>query len=107
MAGISLTGFSIKRLPDIISDLQGAANSIFSDLVPEGDTVDTGPNSALGREIGLISPSIADLWEAAQEIYDSFNINAATGIALDNLVALGGLTRLQPTGSVAPLLLAG
>src|SRR5574338_661055 len=55
--------------------------------------VDVSDNSALGRMIGVVSPAQADLWEAMQQVYNSFNPNVATGIALDNIVALSGITR--------------
>lgn len=107
MAGLTRYGLEIKRLPDIIEDRQQRARNIFADITPAGEEVDVGPNSALGRLIGLVSPAEADLWEAIQQIYDSFNPNAATGYALDNLVALSGITRLPATRTTAQVLLTG
>jgi uncharacterized phage protein gp47/JayE len=93
MAGVSLTGFEIKRFPEIVIDLKTDAQTVFQDLVPVGDSVDTSDSSTLGRFIALHSPQFSDLWELGQQIYAAFDPNSATGIALDNLVALNGTVR--------------
>jgi uncharacterized phage protein gp47/JayE len=99
MAGLSNTGLTIKRLPDVITDLKTQAEQIFADLLPAGDTVDTSDDTTIGRMIGLVAPSQADLWEAIQQVYDSYNPNAATGYSLDNMISLSGITRYgsEPT----------
>jgi len=107
MAGISDQGFTIKRLNDVVSDLRAKAVELFQDLIEPGQQVDTSDSAVLGRLINTISPSLADLWEAAQQDYAAFDPNTSTGIALDNLVALGGLTRQEQTFSTAQVLLTG
>lgn len=107
MSGLTPTGLQIKRLADIIDQFKTNAAEIFGDLVSDGDIVDTSDNSALGRMIGLISPADADIWEAIAEVYDAFNPNAASGIALDNLVLLGGVTRFPASKTRTSLLVTG
>ena len=107
MAGITDSGFVIKRLADILADDRALAVQLFQDLVQPGDFIDTSDSSALGRLISLAAPSEADLWEAAQEVYAAFDPNSATGIALDNLVAYAGLTRKEQTFTTASILVAG
>ncbi len=107
MAGLSEEGYTIKRLSEILEDLRNKAQEIFADLVPEGDIVNTDNNSVLGRMIGIIAPSLSDNWEASQEVYDAFNINAATGVSLDNLCALGGVTRQAAASTSTSVLLKG
>lgn len=107
MAGVTDQGFVIKRLANILADDRALAVQLFIDLVPVGDIVDTSDSSALGRLISLAAPSEADLWEAAQEVYAAFDPNSATGVALDNLVAYGGLTRKEQTFTTSPILVAG
>lgn len=107
MAGISDQGFTIKRMTEILSDLRAEATSLFQNLVQPGDQVDTSSSSALGRLVALVSPSLADLWEVAQADYQAFDPNSATGIALDNLVALGGITRQEQTFTTASILVSG
>lgn len=107
MAGISDQGFTGKRMTEILSDLRAEAVILFQDMVEPGDVVDTSDSSALGRLIAIVSPSLADLWEVAQADYAAFDPNSATGIALDNLVALGGITRQEQTFSTAQVILSG
>lgn len=99
MAGLSRQGLEIKTLDEVLTDYKLNASSIFSDLVAAGDVVDVSDVGALGRMIGVIAPAEASIWEALQQVFDSFNPVTAVGIALDNIIALSGITRLasQPT----------
>lgn len=107
MAGLSRQGLEIKTLDDVLTDYKTNAASIFSDLVPAGDVVDVTDNSALGRMIGVIAPAEASLWEALQQVFDSFNPTTAIGVALDNIVALSGITRLPAQATRAQVILEG
>lgn len=107
MSGLTPTGLQIKRLNDIIEEFKTNAEEIFGDLVADGDVVDTSDNSVLGRLIGLVSPADADIWEAIAEVHDAFNPNAAYGIALDNLVMLGGVTRFPASRTRLSLIVQG
>jgi len=107
MAGISDQGFTTKRMTEILSDLRAEATALLQDQVSPGDVVDVSDSSALGRLIAIVSPSITDLWEAAQQNYAAFDPNTATGVALDNLVALGGIIRQAQTFAVAQVILTG
>lgn len=107
MAGLTDQGLEIKRLSEVLEDNKQRAREIFSDLVAPGDEVDVSDNSALGRMIGVVAPAEADLWEAIQQVYNSFNPNAATGVSLDNLVALSGIVRLQALPTSAQVVLSG
>lgn len=107
MAGLTDQGLEIKRLTDIIDELKAEANTIFGDLVPQGDVLDTSSASTLGRLIALLGPSQTDLWEALQEVYLAFDPNSASGVALDNLVAFSGIVRKGATSSTARILVTG
>lgn len=107
MAGLSRQGLEIKTLDDVLTDYKTTAASIFSDLVPAGDVVDVTDNGALGRMIGVIAPAEASLWESLQQVFDSFNPTTAIGIALDNIVALSGVTRLPAQPTRAQVILEG
>lgn len=107
MAGLSAAGLEIKTIDDVLADSKSLAADIFADLVPAGDTVDTGPNSSLGRMIGVMAPAEAALWEAIQQVYDSFNPNTAIGVSLDNIVALSGINRRVARPTRAQVLLEG
>lgn len=105
--GVTPEGFVQKRFPEILTDDRNQAVSIFQDQVAPGDVVDVSDSAALGRLISLKAPSAADLWEALQGTYSAFDPNSATGIALDNLVALAGITRKEQTFSTARILVSG
>lgn len=107
MAGLTPEGLSIKTLGEVISDLGETAQEVFADLAPEGEVVNIEENSSLGRIIGVAAPSSADIWEAIQEVYNAFNPAAAEGIALDNLVALGGVSRLTEAPTRANVIVTG
>lgn len=107
MAGLSRQGLEIKTLDDVLTDYKTNAASIFSDLVPAGDVVDVSPVGALGRMIGVIAPAEASLWEALQQVFDSFNPNTAIGVALDNIITLSGITRLTAQPTRAQVMLEG
>lgn len=107
MAGLTNEGFVIKRLNDVVTDLRAKAVELFQDMTVPGDQVDVSDSALLGRLINTISPSLAELWEAAQQDYAAFDPNSATGIALDNLVAIGGLIRQDQTLSSAQVVLSG
>jgi uncharacterized phage protein gp47/JayE len=107
MAGLTPDGLTILRLPEVVDELKDKAREIWADTVPEGEAVNVDDNSAIGRQIGVVAPSGADLWEAIQEVYDAFNPNTAVGVALDNIVALGGVTRIPASPTRATCLLTG
>lgn len=107
MAGLTPEGFTIPRLLELLTAQRQRATEIFQDLVAPGDVVDTTDSSLLGRLIALDSASDADLWEGLQDVYSSFDVNSATGIALDNLVALAGITRFENTRSTGQALFTG
>lgn len=107
MAGLDSTGYTILSLGDILDNLKAKAVELFQDLVPEGDSVNTGDTSTLGRMIGVISPALSDVWEASQELHDAFNLDNATGVALDNLVVLGGVVRKPASATTTTVILGG
>lgn len=107
MAGLSAMGLEIKTQDDVLNDSRTRAADIFADLVPAGDVVDVSDNSALGRMIGVMAPAEAALWEALQQIYNSFNPNTAIGVSLDNIVALSGINRFTAMPTRAQVLLEG
>ncbi len=99
--GLSPEGFKRKRLDQLLEELNSEVKAIF------GDNFNVSPESPDGQINGVISESNANLWELAEEAYNSFNPSAASGNALSNLVQLNGITRLAATASRAQLTLTG
>lgn len=101
MAGLTEKGLTIKRSPEILTDLRSKAAEIYQDQVEPGDVVDVSDSSSLGRLIGLIMPSLALLWEQTGQVYSAFDPNSATGVALDNLVQYTGISRFPASPTTA------
>lgn len=107
MAGLSREGLEIKTQDEVLNDNRTRAANLFADQVPAGDVVDVSDNSTLGRLIGVVSPAEASMWEAIQQVYNSFNPATAIGISLDNIVALSGIARLVAQPTRAQVILEG
>lgn len=105
--GVTTTGFVPKRLEDILNEQRVVAQQIFQDKVAPNDVVDVSDSSLLGRLINLKSVGDAFTWELGQAVYSAFDPNTASGIALDNLVAYGNLSRLKASQSTALVMFYG
>jgi hypothetical protein len=94
--GVVNTGFNIKRLDDIKAsieaDLKGSSNF--------GNDIDTSAGSVIGQLVGTFSKALAENWEQIGNDYAQQRISQATGVNLDYLVALNGVTRLPETPTV-------
>jgi uncharacterized phage protein gp47/JayE len=85
--GVTPQGFKIKRLIDVKNQLEDLFIGEFGD-------VNLDAQSVAGQLIGIFSKVYADEWENSQDVYFSQYPNSASGISLDNVVQLNGLTRL-------------
>lgn len=81
-------GFEIKRLQEIITDLEDGQKVIFP-----GITLD--PSSPDSQLTGLFAEQISINHETSLQIYNGIDPLTATGIALDRTVNLNGITRLK------------
>jgi len=88
--GLSPAGFNAKRLADVKQDLENA-------FIAEYGDINTDPQSVAGQQIGIFSKAFADMWENLEDVYFSQYPNSASGVALDNVVGLNGITRLPET----------
>lgn len=88
--GLTPAGFNAKRLADTKVDLQNAFIGQYGDI-----NVD--PQSVAGQQIGIFAKAFADMWENLEDVYFSQYPNSASGVALDNVVQLNGITRLPET----------
>lgn len=91
--GVTPQGFKAKRLDDIKNDLEDAFIAEFSEINLEAQSV-------TGQIIGIFSKAIADIWENLENVYESQYVSSASGIALDNVVYLLGITRLPAQRTV-------
>lgn len=89
MAGLDANGLTIKRLPEVLEDIETSEKSLIN---PD---ISTDPDTLLGQLNNIISASVADLWALAESINDNFNIDKAEGKNLDDLAALRKVTRIS------------
>lgn len=89
--GVTLDGFVIKRLQDIKAEMEASLRAAF------GNQINLLPTELLGQIVGIMAEREAIVWELAQQIYDSQYPDSASGVNLDNVVAVTGIKRLEAT----------
>jgi hypothetical protein len=99
--GVTLSGFVIKPLQQIVSELEAAAQAIW------GANVDLDADSPIGQMIGNQAAREYQQWELAQAVYNSINPNMAEGAALDRDCALVNVQRLSASATTATVALYG
>jgi len=100
MSGLTQNGFEIKRLPEIISDIETDLKTTF----PE---INTAPDSVFGQIIGIVSKTISDIWEVMEAVYLSEYPASAEGFSLDNVAQYTGVIRLGATKTEVTAILNG
>ena len=90
--GVTPEGFKQKRLPQIKEEYEDLFIGEFGEINLE-------PQSVTGQLIGIFSKVLADDWENLSDVYLSQYLNSATGISLDNVLAMMGIIRLPASKS--------
>lgn len=85
--GVQPTGFVRKPLPIILAEIEAA---LITEFGP--DVIQTS-QSPLGQINGLMADLIAQLWELAEDAYQSYDPAQAEGIRLDTLARIRLLLR--------------
>lgn len=99
--GLTVDGFVIKSLSQIVTELQDSYKLAFGAGIPlDGKSV-------FGELIGIHSEREAAIWTLAQAIYLSQDPDSATGVSLERVMAYTGKFKLQPTGSVVTVTVTG
>jgi len=101
--GIDSTGFTLKRLTDIQSEIQDD----YRASAEWGPTPNVDPDAALGQEISILSERFSTLWELGQAIYNSFDPDNAEKVSLDRVAAITNHTRLPATYSSVTAIFTG
>ena len=99
--GLLITGFSRKRLDQLLTELNDDMKAIF------GDNLNLTPQSPDGQVNGVIAESQANLWEIAEQVHNAFNPSSSTGVSLSNLVQLNGIERKEATFSTVAIDVTG
>lgn len=87
--GVSPQGFNRARLPELLAEIEETARGIW------GQGVVQTAQSPLGQLNGLVAKLSAALWEAAEDTYQSFDVDQAEGIRLGQLGRLRLLERID------------
>lgn len=99
--GVTLEGFNPMSLDEIKTELEDDFRTAF------GQNVQVHARSVNGQLIGIMAERYALLWAELQKIYVLAYLGGASGSALDDLVAIVGITRLPATYSTVTLRLGG
>jgi hypothetical protein len=89
---VTETGFTKKTFEELKAYYETVLKSIF------GKDIDLDPEQAAGQLLDDLASTEAQLWDIAQDIYTSNDLNKAVGVALDNNVgSLLGILRQDAT----------
>lgn len=89
MSGLTPEGFEIKRFRDVIDSVQQNLRDLDSNIVI------TDSSNKVSNNIGnVFSLAISELHELGEELWNSFDIDSASGIALDRLAQFKDTQRL-------------
>jgi hypothetical protein len=94
--GIKETGFNLKTYDKCLTEILSLFRQTFGKIREDS-------KSKFYQVAQILALREADSWEAFKALWDQFNLNAATGSFLDDLVACFGVTRIPATRSVVML----
>lgn len=110
MSAVTPDGFVRTRLDEYFAQLVAATQAIW------GADIDVDPDSLDGEQLGIYAESVSNLAMLAEDVYNGFSPQGATGLALSRLVQLNGIRRiagdysdvvLTATGTEGTVVLAG
>lgn len=84
---VTESGFEPRNEDDILAELIDLATSLM------GEDIDTSQTAVLGQFIRLIAHELAKSDQYIEDMYLSWFYDSATGVSLDRVAALVGLTR--------------
>ena len=88
---ISPSGLTISTVTEIVANLTAALQAVYgSDINVDSDSPD-------GQAINIFSQVIIDMLELLAYVYNSFDVDSASGVLLDQRVAMNGIPRIAGT----------
>lgn len=100
MTGLTEAGFVAKRTPELKLELEQALLDLLG-------AVNLNPASVFGQLVGLDTDQKSALWALLEEVYWSQYPRSATGVNLDRMVSINGLSRLPAAPSVVRAVVTG
>ena len=92
---LTQAGLAVKSQTNIVAYLVSAFQAIY------GADINVQSNSPDGQLINIFAQADADMLELLLSLYNSLSVETAYGTALDQRVALNGLTRIAGTYTLA------
>ena len=105
--GVTSTGFTPKRLADIVDSLTARLQSVQDPVTGETLQFDPTDSSVLANIVGIVAEEIAAVWSAAQLAYLQFDPRYNTGAGQSGTVQLNGIIRDPGHATVLSLALTG
>jgi uncharacterized phage protein gp47/JayE len=99
--GVTSSGFVLKRLEDIKEEIVNDVKTTF------GNQIDTSSDGPLGQLIDIFAAGRATDWLNMQAIYNAFYPSTASGVNLDRIASINGITRRPATPSTGELTFEG
>ncbi len=99
--GFTKDGFIPPTAEEILDQMRTDVLNLLGFDFRIGDATDT------GAILATITPQLSTLWQQSQRVFQSQDVETATGIALDQIVALLGITRQEATATTVTLTLSG
>lgn len=101
MTAITPQGFVRTRLDERLTSLVNKVKGIF------GEDIDLSPDSMDGETLGVFAEAVSDLDQLAEDVYQGFDPDNATGVNLASMVQLNGIRKLASTFTTVDLHLVG
>ncbi len=92
--GLQTSGFVVKPLADILSDIETSELALIS------PSLDIQPTDPIGVINGIVAGALSELWELGAALYSGMDPDTATGDQLTGLGLITGTTRLPATATV-------
>lgn len=92
---LDANGLQVASVTEILNNLIIAYQGIY------GPDINVGANSPDGQALTILSQAIQDNLQLLLQVYNSFAIDSAFGVILDQRVAMSGITRNQGTFTLA------
>ena len=90
MAGLTDQGFQKKTRIEIEQNMKNRAKNLF------GNSVNLSDNSPLGKIIKNTAYELAESWRSSEDVYNASFVDFASGVSLDYLCKLIGISRRPP-----------
>lgn len=99
--GLTDDGYTAPRAADFLTLIRDGYEE------RTGLTIEWDADTFLGTITAIMADQLGDLAEAGQAVYDAFDVNNASGLQLDNLALIVGVTRTPATYSTCSVTLTG